>query len=336
MRIRFDSHSLAKFARRVGFYAGNFAKYYMPSCIFRAWHHYRVSRLTEEDLRYARTRVDYYVKLGPGAKLDESEAVAVKDFKFPWHKKHRFSGYFFDLFRLVRVGRPEYRFNYLFGDINYETPSAAFVKSRPVAAEGYTRSALVKLDSIRHFAFIKDKILYAEKQPRLVFRNVVRLQPHRTEFLRLYHNHPLCDAGQVNDDSYVTDRAYIKGYLSVEQQLHYKFIATIEGHDVATNLKWVMSSNSIAVMPRPSIESWFMEGSLIGDFHYIEIRPDYTDLPEKLQYYIDHPDEAEAIIRHAHEYVAQFLNRRRELLIGRMVAERYLEAMNPGWETLNR
>ncbi len=31
-----------------------------------------------------------------------------------------------------------------------------------------------------------------------------------------------------------------------------------------------------------------------------------------MRYYIEHPDEAEAIIAHAHEYVAQFRDRRRE------------------------
>ena len=66
----------------------------------------------------------------------------------------------------------------------------------------------------------------------------------------------------------------------------------LEGNDVASNLKWVMSSNSIAVMPRPTCETWFMEGKLIPNYHYIEIKPDYSDLPEKLQYYIDHPEEA--------------------------------------------
>ena len=89
-----------------------------------------------------------------------------------------------------------------------------------------------------------------------------------------------------------------------------------------------MSSNSIAVMPRPKIESWFMEGSLKGGYHYIEVRDDYTDLPEKIQYYLDHPEEAEAIIAHAHEYVAQFLDKRRELLIGRMVADRYFSRLS--------
>ena len=51
----------------------------------------------------------------------------------------------------------------------------------------------------------------------------------------------------------------------------------VEGVDVATNLKWVMSSNSIAVMPKPEIESWFMEKTLIPDFHYIEIKKDYSE-----------------------------------------------------------
>ena len=60
----------------------------------------------------------------------------------------------------------------------------------------------------------------------------------------------------------------------------------LEGIDVASNLKWVMSSNSIAVMPRPTCETWFMEGTLIPDYHYIEIKPDFSDLEERLNQYI--------------------------------------------------
>ena len=92
---------------------------------------------------------------------------------------------------------------------------------------------------------------------------------------------------------------------------------------MATNLKWVMSSNSVAVMPRPRIESWFMEGKLIPDYHYIEVKPAYSDLIEKLEYYMAHPEKAEAIIQHAHKYVDEFRDHDRELLIGRLTAERY-------------
>ena len=88
-------------------------------------------------------------------------------------------------------------------------------------------------------------------------------------------------------------------------------------------MKWVMSTNSIAVMPRPTYETWFMEGSLIPNYHYIEIKKDYSDLPERLQYYIDHPEEAEAIARHAHEYIAQFKDKKRERLISLLVLQKY-------------
>ena len=49
-----------------------------------------------------------------------------------------------------------------------------------------------------------------------------------------------------------------KGIIRSPLKKH-KFILCIEGNDVASNLKWVMSSNSVAVMPKPKFESWFME-----------------------------------------------------------------------------
>ena len=83
---------------------------------------------------------------------------------------------------------------------------------------------------------------------------------------------------------------WIKGHISEYDHLGYKFIMCLEGNDVATNLKWVMSSNSLAVMPKPVYETWYMEGRLIPNYHYVEIKPDYSDLEERIQYYIDHPD----------------------------------------------
>ena len=99
----------------------------------------------------------------------------------------------------------------------------------------------------------------------------------------------------------------------------------MEGNDVASNLKWVMSSNSLAVMPVPTYETWFMEGTLIPDYHYVAIKSDYSDLEEKLRYYIEHEDEALAIIEQAHQYVAQFKNRRQEKLISLLVMKKYFE-----------
>jgi len=71
-----------------------------------------------------------------------------------------------------------------------------------------------------------------------------------------------------------------------------------------------------------------MEGTLIPNYHYIEVKEDFSDLEERLNYYIAHPDEAEAIIRHAHEFVAQFKDQKREKLVSLFVLKKYFDITN--------
>ena len=63
-------------------------------------------------------------------------------------------------------------------------------------------------------------------------------------------------------------------------------------------------------------------------FHYIEVKDDFSDLEERLTYYIEHPEEAEAIIQHAHEYVDQFRDEAREKLISLLVLKKYFDITN--------
>ena len=69
-----------------------------------------------------------------------------------------------------------------------------------------------------------------------------------------------------------------------------------------------------------------MEGRLIPDYHYIEVADDFSDIEQKLRYYIANPDKAEAIIENAHRYVEQFFDQQREKLIQIMVLQRYFES----------
>lgn len=320
MRIRTDFRSLIKGYQRISFFTGNFSRYFMPDVLFRAIYRFDVKRLSSKELEAIDRRVDYYARCGEGAKIDESEAVRVGDFHFPWKAKHKLTTYFFDLYECVRCFPDRCRFTYKFGDVDWDFPTVTFAKARPIT-NGKSNTVLMPLNKVRHFRFITDTRRFRDKKDMMIFRNVVRCQPQCSLMLEKYIDHPMCDIGQINKDA--ADPRFIKPYVPMEEQLDYKFIASIEGHDVATNLKWVMSSNSVAVMPRPRIESWFMEGKLIPDYHYIEIKPDYSDLIEKLEYYIAHPEKAEAIIEHAHAYVDEFRDRERELLIARLTAARY-------------
>ena len=154
----------------------------------------------------------------------------------------------------------------------------------------------------------------------LVGRNNVG-QAHRIKFLEMYINNPLFNIGKVNNDG--KNKNLLKERLTIEEQLDYKFILCLEGNDVASNLKWVMSSQSLAVMPIPKYETWYMEGTLIPNYHYVEIKDDYSDAEERMDYYIHHTDEALEIIKIANRYVEQFKIKSREDLLALMVLEKY-------------
>lgn len=83
----------------------------------------------------------------------------------------------------------------------------------------------------------------------------------------------MCNLGEIKGRH--PNKQWIVEKMTLRQHLDYKFILSLEGNDVASNLKWVMSSNSLAVMPRPTCETWFMEGRLIPNYHYVEIKPDF-------------------------------------------------------------
>jgi hypothetical protein len=68
-----------------------------------------------------------------------------------------------------------------------------------------------------------------------------------------------------------------------------------------------------------------MEGTLVPGTHYVEVRPDFADLDEKVAYYENHPDEAEAIIDSANRHCRQFTNKASEDLISVLVLQKYFE-----------
>ena len=81
-------------------------------------------------------------------------------------------------------------------------------------------------------------------------------------------------------------------------------------------------------MPKPTCETWFMEGRLQPGVHYVEIRRDFTDLEDKMDYYSRHLDELRTIADNANRYVDQFRNVRRERYIALLVMQKYFKMTN--------
>ena len=290
------------------------------------------------DYEYMCRRADHYCLL---RELRELPAEAFTIGEYVLDKKERMGrlryfpsepsskSYFFDSYRVMRWFPRGFRWMHHFGDVIDTKPFPCITKTRPLRGD-ITNNVLLKLDSNRHFTFVRDTIPLGEKEPRLICRCSINNRPQRLMLFQKYFGEPWCDIAEVTPNEVVNPREWQGDKLSLYAHLRFRYIACFEGNDVASNLKWVMSSNSLAVMSRPTCESWFMEGHLIPNYHYILVKDDLSDLKERLDYYTAHPDEAEEIVRHAHEYVSQFLDGRREELISVMVADRYFRFTGQG------
>jgi len=303
---------------KLGYYFVNYIRRYIPVSIFQKQLKRKLSQLEKMNTEYIFRRVDYYNRLEETISLP-SGIEQFLDFDLQKHQKT----YIFDTYEYTRFFPSHFKISPLFGDITHIPELPSITKSRPIEGDN-ANSVLLNLDKIRHFLFINDKNDFEKKRNMLIGRTKA-FQEHRIRFLDMYINHPMCNIGQVNRNM---NPHFIRNRLTIEEHLKYKFILCLEGNDVASNLKWVMSSNSIAVMPKPKYETWFMEGMLIPNYHYILIKDDYSDLESRLNYYIEHTEEALQIIKNAHRYIEQFKNKKQEDVIALLVLKKYFEKTN--------
>jgi len=270
--------------------------------------------LSRADKQAVLQRVNYYNKIeSPFVLADDSQQISS-------YKKGKGWTYYFDFIRHLVYFNKQFRFKYLPGDITHVPEQASFLKSRPIS-DNNQNSVLLKLNKVRHFKFVNDKLAFKDKLDMVAWRGVGYHQ-HRKVIIKQFYQHPRCNIGQTkpfNGDPWEKD------YMSINQQLQYKYIICPEGNDVATNLKWVMSSNSLCIMAKPKYETWFMEGLLQAGSHYVQVKEDYSDLIEKVDYYNQHQDEAIEIINNANRFVQQFKNTKQEQLIALLVMQKYFE-----------
>ncbi len=275
--------------------------------------------IPNEKLDYIQKRVNYYNKIENNNQFDENWPK-LSELKI----KKKGKTYFFDTYSLTKYFSQSLKANFLFGDIDYVPNKISFVKSRPINSTNHN-SILLKLNKVRHFLFVNDNYSI-EKKKNILFGRAAIHQKQRVEFYEKYFDNDLCDLGQINKGT--SHDQWFKKKVSLDYHLKHKFILCIEGNDVASNLKWVMSSNSVAVMPKPKFESWFMEDMLIPDYHYIKIKDDYSDLEEKLKFYIKNPEKLKQISINANNYVKQFRDSNDEKIISLLVMEKYFSLTN--------
>ena len=301
----------------------------VPRIFYRLQLQSELKKIKYYDEQYIFSRLNYYNKRKGRFKVSKN-AMTNKELFFRQiniikeniFKKNmgvkKYTTYFFDLYKLFSFFDNRKKLDFIFGDITKTQSIPTIVKSRPIINSD--DSIILNLNKVRHFHFINDHKKFLNKKNKAVWRGYGENSEARQYFLKNYHHISIFNVGQTGP---ILDAPWVKNFMSITEQLDYKFIFCIEGVDTATSIKWVMSSNSVCVMPKPKYETWFMEGALQPDVHYIEINDDFSDAEQKIKYFIEHPNKVLKIIKNAQAHVEQFKHAKREKLISLMVLDKY-------------
>lgn len=270
------------------------------------------------DADLIRERVEYYnpIKESFGAPIESRE---IRDIKL----RNSHSRYWFDLMRYLRAFPSRGKVAFIDGDTWENPDSITFCKARRLDDKA-KNCVLFNMDSLRHFTKVTDNVPFEEKENRLFFRGEIHGKPHRIRFFEMWADNPNFDLG---DTATNWDSPWSAPRVTIPEHFRFKYILALEGNDVATALQWICESNCIPVMTRPSVESWLMHGAMKPGVHYIEIKPDFSDVAEKIAYYNERPDEAKAISEASKEWIRQFDDKRRESIVSYLVAERYFSLL---------
>ena len=103
----------------------------------------------------------------------------------------------------------------------------------------------------------------------------------------------------------VNCHSYIGKKMRRRELMKYKYVLSLEGNDVASNLKWLMSHNSVIIMPTPTVETYLMEGLLQPWVHYVPL-DDKTKINELIIHLNNNDEKCKEIVKNANEWIHKF------------------------------
>jgi len=237
-----------------------------------------------------------------------------------WSLFEKQRNYAFDLIEHLRWFPSDSRVAFRFGDDTDVPLVPTLVKARPIDGD-VANSILFPLNKVRHFRFVQDSLRFEDKRDEVVWRGKA-YQPHRQRMLAKLHGAAGSNVGRTDDRD--GSGRHLEPFLPIRAQLARKFVLSIEGNDVATNLKWILSSNSVCFMRRPRFETWFQEGLLEPGRHSVEVADDYSNVPDLVRFHAKRADLAEQLIRNGNDFYARFPDERMERAVALLAVVRYL------------
>jgi hypothetical protein len=187
-----------------------------------------------------------------------------------------------------------------------------------------------------------DVVPFQKKKNKLVWRGATTGDASKTanRFLlvqKWFHEQTLADIGfnkLVQDPKkYGTFfqkhsvKNFVRNTLSRKQLLEYKYILSVRGNDKDSGLNWKLASNSVVFMARPTVNTWLMESELIPNYHYVQLRDDFSDLAQKIVWANQNPEKMRQISLNANQFMKIFENPQNEEKIEQEVLRRYFQIL---------
>lgn len=236
------------------------------------------------------------------------------------------------------------------GDNRVDWPMPLFVKS--CRASSRIRMPLMQLSRNRHWkanfgSVAAEDIAWEDKEERVVFRGAMTgrwtvapgdevaysARYYLAQRAAEFRNHPLIDAGftglyerfEPETIAQFEASGLIKERMSVGDQLKYKYLLSLEGNDVASGLKWMLSSNSLVLATKPKMCSWAMEDRLAPGKHYVEVAYDLSDLAEKVAWCRNNDAACREIVANANALMKEFSDPAVEAKVRRAVYRSFID-----------
>lgn len=235
------------------------------------------------------------------------------------------------------------RFQMVLGDHVAPSRSPAFHKVRMV--EGAGLDVIAPLNRGRHFGYVgkvgDEDVVFERKRAQIVWRGATtgRFEVNRPPSrFYIYKDWQRWSGNSAFDFGFVAltgdaprfealhpgavaDHQVAK--LSLADQLQAKYLLCLEGNDVASGLKWMLASNSIVIMPRPTVVSWACESFLAPGVHYVEVNHDLSNLEEVYDWCEANPRICKEISQNGKAFMEPFHDQEQESALFEEVVRRY-------------
>ena len=245
------------------------------------------------------------------------------------HDRHEdvIPNYRTDLLRLLAHTKRD-RLCFLCGDTIYTGETyPVLVKTRD-SHDDQSNGVICSLQSKRHWNLTFSDIPWKKKTSDYFWRGAdtgkYSDNNQRLSFVESYFSDRVGFSKYEQNFSRSPDRylqKYLLGSVPRREIMQYKYQVVLEGNDKASNLNWVLHSNSVPIMSRPKYHSWLCESYLKPGVHYVEVDEDFSDFDDEITWCQENDDLAKEIAMNGKRFMSQFLSVEREALIEQKLIE---------------